>query len=157
VYQPGDVIVHPMHGAGRIEEIVRQKIAGEMRSYYVLEIPTGHVRVMVPVDGSVAIGIRSVIDRDAAQEVLAAFPDIEADAAQNWNRRYRENMQRLKSGQLVEVARVVKSLMVREREHGLSTGERKMLMTARQILFSELVLATGETEDALEARLCETI
>lgn len=153
MYAPGDVIVHPMHGAGRIEEIVQQKVAGETRSYYVLQIPNGSVRVMVPVEGSAAIGIRPLIDRDTAYAVLDAFAAIETEDDKNWNRRYRENMLRLKSGDLFEVSRVVKGLMARERSHGLSTGERKMLGTSRQILLSELELATGESHDALVSRL----
>ena len=157
VYQPGDVIVHPMHGAGRIEEIVQQKVAGETRSYYVLQIPTGSVRVMVPVDGSAHIGIRPPIDRDTAYAVLDAFAAIEMEDDKNWNRRYRENMQRLKSGDLSEVSRVVKGLMLRERSHGLSTGERKMLGTSRQILLSELELATGESHETLLARLAAAL
>ena len=153
MYSPGDVIVHPMHGAGRIEEIIEQKVAGEMRRYYVLQIPTGNVRVMVPVEGCEHIGIRPVIAADKARGVLEAFAKLEVDPVQNWNRRYRENMLRLKSGKLDEVSRVVKSLMVRESEHGLSTGERKMLSTAKQILLSELVLATNETYETLERAL----
>ena len=155
MYLPGDVIVHPMHGAGRIEEIVEQKVAGETRKYYVLQIPTGNVRVLVPVDSSDAIGIRPVIAEDEAYAVLAAFAKLEVDPVQNWNRRYRENMLRLKSGKLDEVSRVVKSLMVRESEHGLSTGERKMLNTAKQILLSELVLATKKSYEVLERALVE--
>lgn len=157
VYAPGDVIVHPMHGAGQIEEIVEQKVAGETRSYYVLQIPTGSVRVMVPVEGSAAIGIRPLIDRETAYAVLDAFAELPTEDDKNWNRRYRENMLRLKSGDLYEVSRVVRGLMLRERSHGLSTGERKMLGTSRQILLSELELATGESHDALLARLAGTL
>lgn len=153
MYSPGDMIVHPMHGAGRIEEIVEQKLSGETRRYYVLQIPTGNVRVMVPVDGCETIGIRPLSGADEAQAVLEDFAKIEVDPVQNWNRRYRENMLRLKSGKLREVSCVVKSLMVREAEHGLSTGERKMLTTAKQILLSELVLATNESYEALERTL----
>ena len=153
MYLPGDMIVHPMHGAGRIQEIVRQKVAGETRCYYALEIQSGSVRVLIPVDGCEHIGVRPPIGAAEAEEVLRAFAVIEADTAPNWNRRYRENMQRLKSGRLDEVSRVVKSLMVRERDRGLSTGERKMLNTAKQILLSELSLATGSSFDALDGVL----
>ena len=153
MYSPGDIIVHPMHGAGRIEEIVQQKVAGESRCYYVLLIQSGSVRVLVPVDGCDHIGIRLPIGAEEAEAVLQAFGDIEADTAPNWNRRYRENMQRLKSGRLEEVSRVVKSLMLRDRERGLSTGERKMRNPARQILLSELSLATGSTFETLDRTL----
>ena len=108
---------------------------------------------MLPVEGCDTIGIRPVIAADEARGVLETFAKLEIDPVQNWNRRYRENMLRLKSGKLDEVSRVVKSLMVRESEHGLSTGERKMLSTAKQILLSELVLATNETYETLERAL----
>ncbi len=153
MYSPGEIIVHPLHGAGRIEEIVEQKVAGEIRKYYVLQIPTDHVRVMVPVDGCEHIGIRPAVTAEEARDILAAFAKIEVEPEPNWNRRYRENMLRLKSGKLEEVSRVVKSLMVRDAEHKLSTGERKMLATARRILLSELVLATDEPYEALERAL----
>ena len=157
MYLIGEVVVHPMHGAGRIEEIVEQKISGEIRRYYVLQIPTGNVRVLIPVEGCENIGIRPIIDEDRAIEVLEGFAAVEVEPTQNWNKRYRENMLRLKSGSLDEVVKVVKSLMLREQERGLSTGERKMLSTAKQILISELVLATGrcyeEMEKALTAKL----
>ena len=84
MYSPGDMIVHPMHGAGRIEEIVEQKLSGETRRYYVLQIPTGNVRVMVPVDGCETIGIRPLIGADEAQAVLEDFAKIEVDPVQNW-------------------------------------------------------------------------
>lgn len=153
MYSPGEIIVHPLHGAGRIEEIVEQKVAGEIRKYYVLQIPTDNVRVLVPVEGCEQVGIRPAVTADEAREVLAGFANIEVENEPNWNRRYRENMQRLKSGKLDEVSRVVKSLMVRDAEHKLSTGERKMLATARQILLSELVLATDEPYEVLERAL----
>ena len=157
MYSPGDVIVHPLHGAGKIEDIAEQRISGEMRRYYVLKIPTGNVRVLVPVDSCDTVGIRPLIGEEEAWAVLAAFAQMEADSAQNWNRRYRENMLRLKSGKLLEVARVVKSLMVRDTEHGLSTGERKMLATAKQILLSELSLAMGKDYETLERALAERL
>ncbi len=153
MYSPGDMIVHPMHGAGRIQEIVRQKVAGESRSYYVLLIQSGSVRVLVPVDGCEHIGIRPPIGAEEAEAVLRDFALLDVDTAPNWNRRYRENMQRLKSGRLDEVSRVVKGLMLRERERGLSTGERKMLNTAKQILLSELSLATGSDPETLDRAL----
>ena len=142
-----------MHGAGVIEDIVEQKINGTARRYYVLTVPAGNVTVLIPVMSSDCIGVRPVIGSDAADEVLAEFKRMEVDDAQNWNRRYRENMTRLKSGDLGEVSKVVKSLMVREKQRSLSTGERKMLCTAKQILMSELVLAKKLSYDIVESML----
>ena len=97
--------------------------------------------------------MRPVCEESEADRVLAAMPEIEVDMTQNWNRRYRENMTRLKSGDLLEVARVVKGLMLRDEERGLSTGERKMLHSAKQILISEIVLSQNTSYEDVEARI----
>lgn len=150
MFQVGDKVVHPMHGAGVIDSIVEKKLNGEKKEYYLLSLSGGTMTVMIPTDSTKEIGVRPIISRNEASDVLSAMEVIEVDMTQNWNRRYRENMTRLKSGDLLEVARVVKGLMLRENERGLSTGERKMLHTAKQILISELVLAQGEPYDVVE-------
>jgi CarD family transcriptional regulator len=141
MYCIGDKIVHPMHGAGVIENIVEQRVNGTSRQYYVLKIPVGGMLVMIPVKNCEEIGVRPIINSMQAEEFISSLSDITIDMTQNWNRRYRENMLRIKSGDLVEVAKVVKGLMARDRIRGLSTGERKMLHSAKQILISEIVLA----------------
>ncbi len=153
MFQIGDRIVHPMHGAGVVDDIVSQKVAGVEREYYLIKIPVGGMQVMIPVDNCTEIGVRHVIDQESADQLIAAIPGISVDVNQNWNRRYRENMARLKSGDLTEVAKVVKSLGKREKERGLSTGERKMLFSARQILISELVLSQEGSYEDIEARI----
>ena len=122
MFQVGDKIVHPMHGAGIVESIVQKKVNGVMRDYYVLKLPVRAMVVMIPTDNSEEIGVRPIVDREQADQVLAAIPGIEVDMTQNWNRRYRENLERLKSGNLLEVARVVKGLMLRELERGFPLG-----------------------------------
>lgn len=153
MFQVGDKIVHPMHGAGIVDSIVQKKMNGVVREYYILKLPVGGMLVMIPTENSEEIGVRPVCGGAEADEVIAAIPDIEVDMAQNWNRRYRENMMRLKSGDLIEVARVVKGLMIRDEDHGLSTGERKMLHSAKQILISEIVLSQNVTYEDVEARI----
>ena len=153
MFQVGDKIVHPMHGAGIVESIVQKKVNGVMRDYYVLKLPVRAMVVMIPTDNSEEIGVRPIVDREQADQVLAAIPGIEVDMTQNWNRRYRENMERLKSGDLLEVARVVKGLTLRDAKRSLSTGERKMLHSARQILISELVLSKSLSYETVEAQL----
>ncbi len=142
LFHIGDKIVHPMHGAGIVENIVDKKIDDDQtRRYYVLKMPVAGMMVMIPTQSCSEIGVRPIIDAKRADELISSITDIEVDMAQNWNQRYRENMLRIKSGDLNEVARVVKGLMVREKDRGLSTGERKMLHSAKQILISEIVLA----------------
>ena len=130
MFQVGDKIVHPMHGAGIVESIVQKKVNGVMRDYYVLKLPVRAMVVMIPTDNSEEIGVRPIVDREQADQVLAAIPGIEVDMTQNWNRRYRENLERLKSGNLLEVARVVKGLMLRELERGLSTARLREYLEA---------------------------
>ena len=151
MYQVGDKIVHPMHGAGIIDAIVRKKMNGVSRDYYNLKLPSGNMMVLIPTDHTEQIGVRPVVDSQRADELICSMQNIEVDITQNWNHRYRENMIRLKSGDLVEVARVVKSLMIRETARGLSTGERKMLHNAKTILISELVLSKNCTYEDMEA------
>mgnify|MGYP000458419692 CR=1 FL=1 len=153
LYQVGDKIVHPMHGAGIIDSIVQKKLNGVVRDYYTMKLPAGGMMVLIPIDHVEEIGVRPVVDPSQADALLAALDKIDVDMTQHWNPRYRENMMRLKSGNLLEVARVVKGLMQRDGERGLSTGERKMLHNAKQILISELVLSQNASYEDMEARV----
>lgn len=141
MFHIGDKIVYPMHGAGIIEAIEEREILGRKQTYYVLQMPIGDLKVMIPTHNVDDIGIREIINQGEADKVLAMMAMHAPDVITNWNKRYRDNMVKIKSGNIYEVAEVVKSLMTREKEKGLSTGERKMLCSAKQILVSELVLA----------------
>lgn len=157
MFRIGDKIVHPMHGAGVVDGIVQRKVNGVVRDYYTLKLPIGGMLVMIPTDHCDQIGVRSILSGDEAEKILGQISDIQVEMQSNWNHRYRENMERLKSGDLLEVAKVVKGLMLREDRRGLSTGERKMLHSAKQILVSEIGLAQSisyqEAEDRLEEAL----
>nr|WP_326184053.1 CarD family transcriptional regulator [uncultured Oscillibacter sp.] len=153
MFSIGDLVVHPMHGAGVIDDIVQEKISGVTKEYYVFKMPMGGLVLKIPVDNSHAIGIRTIISQAEAETLLAAIPSLTVESNANWNKRYQENMLRLKSGDLYEVARVVKALMYRELQKGLSTGERKMLHSAKQIMVSEIVLAEECAYQDAESRL----
>lgn len=157
IFQVGDQIAHPMHGAGVISGIESRKINGVVRDYYVLQLPVGAMQVMIPVDSCEAIGVRSIVDAQEADRILAAIPSIEVEETQNWNKRYRENMLKIKSGKLEDVAEVIKSLMIRDSDRGLSTGERKILHSAKQILVSELALSKGVPQEHIEKLLFDAI
>ena len=154
-FQIGDKVAHPMYGAGVLESVVQKKVGGVVQEYYIMKLAKSSMIVMIPTQGSEEIGVRPVVDPDQADRVLAAIPSIQVEMTANWNRRYRENMERLKSGDLLEVARVVKGLTLRDakRSRSLSTGERKMLHSARQILISELVLSKSLSYETVEAQL----
>ena len=157
MYKIGDSVVYPMHGAGIIEDIEVKEVLGKEQSYYVVRMPIGDMKVMVPMENATGVGMRDVIEKSEAERVLTEFRSFETDVIQNWNKRFRENMVRIKSGDIFEVAAVVKSLMLRDREKGLSTGERKMLSNAKQILISEIVVATGSDNESIENRLADMI
>ncbi|KKM12741.1 CarD family transcriptional regulator [Clostridiales bacterium PH28_bin88] len=153
MFKIGDKVVYPMHGAGVIEAIEEKEVLGQTRKYYIMRIPIGDMKVMVPMDNVDGIGLRQVVNEDGVQEVLQILRERKSTMSPNWNRRYRANMEKIKSGDICEVAEVVRNLALREKEKGLSTGERKMLENARQILVSELVLARDTQEDQVESML----
>jgi len=157
MYNIGDMVVYPMHGAGVIDSIEEKEILGKTQKYYVMKMPLGDMKVMIPMSNTEGIGIRDIIDSDEADRVLISFKEYENDCTQSWNKRYRENMMKIKSGNIHEVARVVKMLMCRDREKGLSTGERKMLTNAKQILISELVLAKNTVQSEIEKTIEEIL
>ena len=139
----GDKIVYPMHGAGIIEEIEEKKILGEIRKYYILNVPCGEMKIMIPVDSSKEIGIRAIVSDEELAQAIDILREKSSEMSANWNRRYRENMEKLKTGDVLEVAEVIRNLMRTDREKKLSTGEKKMLTNARQILSSEIILIKG--------------
>lgn len=150
----GDKVAHPMHGAGVIDEIVTETVAGAQQDYYVFRMPVGGLTLKIPTAAGETSGLRGIWDLKRIEQLLRDLSGLEVERfTGSWNQRYRENMQKLKSGDLYEVARVIKGLIHREIERGLSTGERKMLRTAKQILISEMVLSTGETYGDLEQQV----
>ncbi len=156
-FRIGDQIAHPMHGAGVIARIEKRKVDGIERDYYVLQLPSGGMQVMIPVSSCESVGVRPIVDEREANRILNAIPGIEIEMTSNWNKRYRDNMQKIKSGDLIEVASVIKGLMLRDNERGLSTGERKMLHSAKQILISELVLSKHCSYDEIEQELSAAV
>jgi len=140
LFNVGDRVVYPMHGAGVIEAIEEKEILGARKKYYVMKLPLGEMKVLVPTDSILQVGLRGVIEENEVPEVFVVLKGDQPQLSTNWNRRYRTHLEKIKSGNIYEVAEVVRNLMLRDREKGLSTGESKMLDLARQILVSELIL-----------------
>lgn len=157
MFSVGDKVVYPMHGAGIIEEIEAKKILDEVRNYYIMKIPFGDMKVMIPVDNSEKIGVRNIVSEDVISEVMKRLGDEVSEMSDNWNKRYRENMEKLKSGDVLQVTEVVRNLMHSERKKGLSTGERKMLLNAKQILISEIVLVRNLDIETAEAQITKAV
>jgi len=150
MFRIGDLVCYPMHGVGEIEAIEEQKVLGETTSYYVLRFMNGRMTAMVPVRTAEQVGLRLLSDAAACERVIARLGEERCVAeSDNWNQRYRDNLDKLRGGDILAVADVVKCLSRREREKGLSAGERKMLTTARQVLLAELCIASGREESEL--------
>ncbi|MGI5875660.1 MAG: CarD family transcriptional regulator [Dethiobacteria bacterium] len=143
MFNIGDKVVYPMHGAGIIEAIEEKEILGAKKKYYVMVMPVGEMKVMVPMDNVEKVGLREVIEKGSVSKVFKILEGPAELTSTNWNRRYRSNMDKIKTGNIFKVAEVVRSLLLREQEKGLSTGERKMLESAKQILMSELLMVQG--------------
>ena len=149
MFNIGDKVVYPMHGAGIIQDIEEKNILGEKTAYYIIKMP-GEVKVMVPTAKAEEIGMRNIIDGETASKVFQVLETDSTEMSLNWNKRYRDNMDKMKSGDIYEVADVVRNLSFKQKERGLSTGEKKMLLNAKQILVSELTLAENAQKEAIE-------
>ena len=148
MFQVGEMVCYPMHGVGRVEAIQEQSILGETNQYYLLRFLMGRMTALVPVKNAHSVGLRPLIDEGTCGKVVAFLQsDSCSQESDNWNQRYRENLDKLKQGDALVVADVVKCLMRRDRERGLSAGERKMYLTARQVLVAELSASSGRGEE----------
>ncbi|HET6776616.1 MAG TPA: CarD family transcriptional regulator, partial [Actinomycetota bacterium] len=153
MFRKGDTVVHPEHGAAVIEELRERDFLGERRKYLVLRVAYGDLTLMVPVDNTEEVGLRQVMSKTEVKKVLNVLKQDESTMAANWSRRFKNNMEKLHSGDPYQVAEVLRNLSIREREKGLSAGEKRMVTKARQILISELSYSTGGTEEEAEAMI----
>ncbi|VBB08500.1 Hypothetical protein LUCI_3773 [Lucifera butyrica] len=146
----GDKVVYPMHGAGVIEAIEEHEVLGECQLYYILTMPYGGMKVMIPLKNVESVGLREVIDEPEVYKVIDVLQGTPVAVHSSWNRRFNVNLSKIKSGSIYEVAEVVRNLMVQDQAKKLSTGERRLLDTAKQILISELVLACDKDIQSVE-------
>ena len=151
MYSIGDKVVHPMHGAGIIEGIRRIEIAGNKKSYYAVKFAVGSMTTNIPIENSDSIGLRNLIGKDEAREVVERFIQLPISKDINWNKRQRDNLLKIKSGDIYKVLEVLKDLMYRDKTKGLSTNERKTLGSAKQIVMSELVLSGFASQSDIES------
>ena len=153
----GDKVVYPHHGAAIIEGKVKQLFDGRKTDFFVLRITYGDLKVSIPVEKADEIGLRDVINDEEVEEVFAVLRKKEARMPTNWSRRFKNHVEKLKSGDIYQVAEVVRNLSLREADKGLSAGEKRMLARARQILVSELTFALNVDEEAAESRLDDVL
>jgi CarD family transcriptional regulator len=153
-YKVGDQVVYPQHGVATIQKIEEKDVLGEVQSYLVLELDEGDLTLMVPAASVEEVGIRNLIGKDQVEEVLRILRKGRiTDGADNWSRRFKANSEKLKSGDIQLVAEVVRNLSIRDRQKGLSTGERRMLNRARRILSGEIAVALKLDTEGAEAVL----
>lgn len=141
MYKIGDSVVYPMHGAGKIESVEEKEILGEFKRYYILKMPIGEIKLMIPVDNVDNMGLRNVINKNDINDVFDVLKQEVEKCDSNWNKRYRENMDKIRTGDIFIIADVVRDLYYRDKERGLSTGEKKMLSIAKQMIVSEIALS----------------
>ena len=146
----GDRVVYPMHGAGIISGIEECEVMGESKLYYILKMPLGNMKVMIPTDNVDNIGLRDVISMDGVEEVKEVLHDVPEKVMGSWNKRFHANLDRLKSGDICDVAAVTRNLILQDRLRKISSGERRLLDLAKQILISELVYACDKTPETVE-------
>ena len=148
MFQIGDLVCYPIHGVGVVEAIEERSMLGEQTQYYMLRFVMGRMTAMVPVATAESVGLRALVDEEVCAKVVDYLKsDDVMDESDNWNQRYRDNLDKLRIGDIFSVAEVVKCLIRRDREKGLSAGERKMYLTARQVLLAELTASSGKEED----------
>ena len=153
VFSKGDKVVYPHHGAAVIEDLVEREIFGERKVYFKIRLAHGDLTLMVPIDNTREVGLRGVVSRREVKKVFDLLREEEEATTVNWSRRYKTNLAKLSSGDIYQVAEVVRNLSQREKDKGLSAGEKHMLAKARQILVSELTFAFDSTEEKAEAML----
>jgi CarD family transcriptional regulator len=149
----GDNVVYPHHGAGQVIKKEKKEILGETREYLTIKILHNDMTVMVPCENAGKAGLRRVIDEDTVKKVLGVLSDEVSEMPKNWNRRFKHNRDKIKTGDIYELAEVVRNLAVREQDKGLSTGEKQMYTRAKKILASEMMYALEKSEDEAEAYL----
>ena len=152
-YEIGDHVVYPHHGAGQVVKKEEKSILGETREYLTIKILHNDMTVMVPSENAGKAGLRRVIDEETVKKVMAVLTDDCSEMPKNWNRRFKHNRDKIKTGDIYELAEVVRNLAVREQEKGLSTGEKQMFTRAKKILASELRYALDKTEEETEEHL----
>jgi len=156
-FSVGQTVVYPHHGAATIEDVTTRVIRGEEQVYLKLRVAQGDLTIEVPAQNVDLVGVREAVDADGLQRVFDVLRDPKDEEPANWSRRFKANVEKLASGDVLKVAEVVRDLSRRDAERGLSTGEKRMLTKARQILVSELALAEQVSEPEAEAMLDEVL
>jgi CarD family transcriptional regulator len=153
MYSVGDNVVYPHHGAGTVTKIERKEVLGRQRDYLTIQITHNHMTVMLPVENAERVGLRQVIKADVVEDVVGVLRGSATEMPERWSRRYKHNDEKLKTGDIFEVAEVIRNLTIRYAERDIPTGEKQMLVKAKKILASEFVYARDLSQDEATAFL----
>jgi CarD family transcriptional regulator len=156
-FEVGDSVVYPHHGAGKVLRKEMKEVLGESREYLTIKILHNEMTVMVPTENAAVAGLRRVIDEETLEKVLAVLQDNCSDTPMNWSRRFKHNREKIKTGDIYELAEVVRNLAIREHQKGLSTGEKQMYTRAKKVLVSELTYALDMDEEQVDVHLTSVI
>jgi CarD family transcriptional regulator len=156
-FEIGDSVVYPHHGAGKVLRKEVKNVLGESREYLTIEILHNNMTVMVPTENAAVAGLRRVVDEEMCQKVIAVLQEEMSDMPKNWNRRFKHNRDKIKTGDIYELAEVVRNLAIRENQKGLSTGEKQMFTRAKKVLCSEMMYALQMDEDEIDAHLTSLV
>ena len=156
-FEVGETVVYPHHGAATITEVKDRKVKGELKKYLKLNVTQGDLTIEVPAENVELVGVRDVIGQEGLDQVYAVLQAAFTEEPTNWSRRYKSNLEKLASGDVIKVSEVVRDLWRRDQDRGLSAGEKRMLAKARQILVSELALAKKVDEDKANELLDEAL
>ncbi len=156
-FEVGDSVVYPHHGAGKVLKKEMKDVLGEKREYLTIKILHNDMTVMVPTANAAVAGLRRVIDAETLEKVLAVLQDQCSEMPKNWNRRFKHNRDKIKTGDIYELAEVVRNLAIREHQKGLSTGEKQMYTRAKKVLASEMMYALDMDEDRVDGHLSSVI
>lgn len=157
MFKIGDKIVYPMHGAGIIDSVETKEFLGEEKEYFILKMPIGNMDISIPKVNINKMNIRDVISKKEGEEILAILEENPKELNSNWNLRYRENQEILKTGDIFKIANMVRDLVALDEDKGLSTTEKKFLNRARRIMASELVMSGSLEKDQAEKMIDESI
>jgi CarD family transcriptional regulator len=157
LFKVGDKVVYPHHGAGTVVKKEKREVLGEKREYMTIRILHNDMTVNVPTENAEKVGLRKVIGEDMVKVVMKALTGGGTQMPKNWNRRFKHNRDKMKTGDILELAEVVRNLSLRDHEKGLSTGEKQMFVKAKKILASELMYAKGMDEEEAAVWLDEVL
>ena len=157
MFQVGDKVVYPHHGAGTVVKRETREVLGEQREYLTIQILHNDMTVNVPCENADKVGLRKVIDEQMVEQVISALTGDGTTMPKNWNRRFKHNRDKMKTGDIFELAEVVRNLSLRDHEKGLSTGEKQMFVKAKKILASELMYAKAMNEEEAGVWLDEVL